>query len=163
ALLILDQQIRDAAAATDRGKRALALAIGQDEAEGKRLEATLAPSPTRRGAPPRGWPGGGEGLAPQGPGPPRGWGQTATAQAAAGGAEGARLRSSGASATRRFSDLERGRRIAQAAEAVRRLRAGPAGGLESASLADAEATLRRLRARQAEEAATDAALQALDP
>jgi hypothetical protein len=46
---------------------------------------------------------------------------------------------------------------------VRRLRAGPAGGLESASLAEAQATLRRLRARQAEEAAADAALRALDP
>ena len=42
ALLILDQQIRDAAAATARGKRALALAVAQDEAEGRRLEATLA-------------------------------------------------------------------------------------------------------------------------
>src|SRR6266536_2511548 len=42
ALLILDQQIRDAAAAIERGKRALALAIAQDEAEGKRLETTLA-------------------------------------------------------------------------------------------------------------------------
>ena len=41
ALLILDQQIRDAAAATERAKRALAIAIAQDEAEGKRLEATL--------------------------------------------------------------------------------------------------------------------------
>ena len=42
ALLILDQQIRDAGAATDRAKRALALAIAQDEAEGKRLERTLS-------------------------------------------------------------------------------------------------------------------------
>src|SRR5262245_28512207 len=42
ALLILDQQIRDSAAAIERGKRALALAIAQDEAEGKRLEATLS-------------------------------------------------------------------------------------------------------------------------
>ena len=41
ALLILDQQIRDAAAGIERSKRALALAIAQDEAEGKRLEATL--------------------------------------------------------------------------------------------------------------------------
>ncbi|HVG52328.1 MAG TPA: PspA/IM30 family protein, partial [Xanthobacteraceae bacterium] len=41
ALLILDQQIRDSAAATERAKRALALAIAQDEAEAKRLEATL--------------------------------------------------------------------------------------------------------------------------
>src|SRR3712207_5047214 len=42
ALMILDQQIRDATAAIERSKRALALAIAQDEAEGKRLEATLA-------------------------------------------------------------------------------------------------------------------------
>src|SRR5215831_21094576 len=42
ALLILDQQIRDAAAAVDRGKRALAVAIAHDESEAKRLEATLA-------------------------------------------------------------------------------------------------------------------------
>ena len=41
ALLILDQQIRDSAAAIERAKRALAIAIAQDEAEGKRLETTL--------------------------------------------------------------------------------------------------------------------------
>src|SRR5215468_2211639 len=42
ALLILDQQIRDAAAGIERSKRALAVAIAQDEAEGRRLEATLS-------------------------------------------------------------------------------------------------------------------------
>src|SRR4030095_4763323 len=36
------QQIRDAAAGIERAKRALAVAIAQDEAEGKRLETTLA-------------------------------------------------------------------------------------------------------------------------
>src|SRR5436305_13404108 len=41
ALLILDQQIRDSAAGIERAKRALAIAIAQDEAEGKRLEPTL--------------------------------------------------------------------------------------------------------------------------
>src|ERR1700751_2233947 len=41
ALLILDQQIRDSAAGIERAKRALAVAIAQDEAEGKRLETTL--------------------------------------------------------------------------------------------------------------------------
>src|SRR5690348_11908476 len=40
ALLILDQQRRDAGAAVDRSKRALGLAIASDEAEGRRLEAT---------------------------------------------------------------------------------------------------------------------------
>ena len=36
ALLILDQQIRDAAGAIERAKRALSVAIAQDEADGKR-------------------------------------------------------------------------------------------------------------------------------
>jgi len=42
ALLVLDQHIRDAAADIERAKRALALAIAQDEAEGKRLDSTLS-------------------------------------------------------------------------------------------------------------------------
>src|SRR5262245_61043173 len=41
AILILEQQIRDAAAAIERSKRALAVAIAQDDAEGKRLDTTL--------------------------------------------------------------------------------------------------------------------------
>src|SRR5205823_5892996 len=40
ALLILDQQMRDAAAAVERSKRTLALAIAQDQQEGRRLDAT---------------------------------------------------------------------------------------------------------------------------
>ena len=42
ALLIPDQQMRDAAAAVDRAKRTLALAIAQDQQEGRRLDATKA-------------------------------------------------------------------------------------------------------------------------
>src|SRR5262249_33812412 len=38
ALLILDQQMRDSAAAVERAKRALALAIAQDQQEGRRLD-----------------------------------------------------------------------------------------------------------------------------
>src|SRR5258707_12387953 len=40
ALVILDQQMRDAAAAVERSKRTLALAIAQDQQEGRRLETT---------------------------------------------------------------------------------------------------------------------------
>src|ERR1700744_4948893 len=40
ALLILDQQMRDAGANVERAKRTLALAIAQDQQEGRRLEAT---------------------------------------------------------------------------------------------------------------------------
>jgi phage shock protein A len=39
AILILDQQIRDAAGALQRGKRALATAIVHDDAERKRIES----------------------------------------------------------------------------------------------------------------------------
>src|SRR5262245_53788516 len=42
ALLILDHQILDAATGIERSKRPLAVAIAQDEPEGKRLETTLA-------------------------------------------------------------------------------------------------------------------------
>jgi phage shock protein A len=42
ALLILDQQMRDATAAVERSRRALGVAIAQDQAEAKRLEDTLA-------------------------------------------------------------------------------------------------------------------------
>src|SRR5712675_3143850 len=42
ALLILDQQMRDAAAAVERSKRTLALAIAGDQQEGRRLDATNA-------------------------------------------------------------------------------------------------------------------------
>src|SRR3954453_6982884 len=42
ALLILDQQMRDAGAAVERSKRAVALAIAGDQQEGRRLDATNA-------------------------------------------------------------------------------------------------------------------------
>ena len=58
----------------------------------------------------------------------------------------------------------RGRRIAQAAESVRRLKTGSGAFAPSGTtaLADAEATLRRLRERQAEDTAAANAFEALD-
>jgi phage shock protein A len=166
ALLILDQQIRDAAAATDRAKRALALAIAQDEAEGKRLDRTLAGIADLETRATEALAGGREDLA----------GEAADAIAlmeadrdairearTTFAREIAQMKATVASATLRLAELERGRRIAQAAEAVRRLKThgvhGPSGG---AALADAETTLKRLRERQAEDAAVSVALQALD-
>jgi phage shock protein A len=158
ALLILDQQIRDAAAATARGKKALAMAVAQDEAEGRRLEATL----TRIAAALK---AGRDDLA----------GEAAEAiafmeddrdaiaEARAGfGREAVHLRAAVANAARRLADLERGRRIAKAADAVRRLKEGPSAGMGQAALAEAETTLRRLRERQTEDAAADAALRSMD-
>jgi len=166
ALVILDQQLRDAAAATERAKRALALAIAQDEAEGKRLEATLArvvDLETRARA----------ALAARRDDLVDEAAEAiATLEADRDSIREARanfardiaqMKQTVAGATRRLAELERGRRIAQTAEAVRRLRAGgPVDASEAAALAEAEVTLRRLRAKQTEEAAAAAALQTLD-
>jgi phage shock protein A len=166
ALLILDQHIRDAAAGIERAKRALAVAIAQDEAEGKRLDSTLARIADLEDRAAAALAAGREELA------------TEAAEAIAMmeadrdairearslfAREIGRLRRDVAGASHRLNELERGRRIAHAAEAVRRLRSGgmlPDHG--ATGLAEAEATLRRLRERQAEEAAADAALQTLD-
>ena len=166
ALLVLDQHIRDAAAGIERAKRALAVAIAQDEAEGKRLEAALTRIADL------------EDRAAAALGADREELATEAAEAIAlmeadrdamqrartmFAKEIGRLRRDVAGASHRLNELERGRRIAHAAEAVRRLRAG--GVRPNASpigLAEAEATLRRLRERQADDAAADAALETLD-
>ena len=61
----------------------------------------------------------------------------------------------------RLAELERGRRIALAAESVRRLKTGHGLGTPTGAtaLADAETTLRRLRERQAEDAAAENGLR----
>jgi phage shock protein A len=167
ALLILDQQMRDAAAAVDRSKRALALAIASDQQEGRRLETTngrIADLEVRATA---ALEGGREDLARE------------AAQAIANleaerdaamtartlfAAEIARLKRHVASAEARINELDRGRRIARASEAVRSLRRS---GIEAArpfesTLPEAEATLKRLRDRQMEAQAADEALIEID-
>jgi phage shock protein A len=167
ALLILDQQIRDAAAAIERSKRALALAIAQDDAEGKRLETTLKRIADLEERAIAALAGNREDLA----------GEAAEAIAVMEAdreairearrvfsSEAGHLKATVMTAGRRLAELERGRRIALAAESVRRLKGGSvsAGIGGSAALAEAEATLKRLRARQAEDAATEAAFEILD-
>jgi phage shock protein A len=166
ALLILDQQIRDAATAVERGKRALAVAVAHDEAEGKRLEATLARLADLEERAVAALAGGREDLASEAAESiammeaDRDAVREARSTFAS---EIAHLKKATADAGRRLAELERGRRIAQAAEAVRRLKArGPVYGGGVAALSDAEATLRRLRERQAEDAAIDASLELLD-
>jgi phage shock protein A len=167
ALLILDQQIRDAAAGIERAKRALAVAIAQDEAEGKRLETTLTRIADLEERAVAALNGGNEELA------------TEAAEAiAVMEADRDALREaratfareiSGLKATvrksgQRLAELERGRRIALAAESVRRLKAGSGLATPSSTtaLADAETTLRRLRERQSEDAAAHNAYETLD-
>src|SRR5882724_4858036 len=167
ALLILDQQIRDSAVGIERAKRALAVAIAQDEAEGKRLETTLQRIADLEERAVAALNGGAEELA----------GEAAEAIAvmeadrdairearATFAREIASLKATVRKSAQRLTELERGRRIASAAESVRRLKAGSGlmvrGG--ATALADAEQTLRRLRERQAEDAAAADAYEALE-
>src|SRR5215470_4261062 len=163
AFLILDQQMRDAAAAVDRSKRTLALAIASDQQEGRRLETTntrIADLEVRASA---ALDGGREDLARE------------AAQAIANleadrdaamtartlfASEIARLKRHVVNDEARITELDRGRRIARASEAVRSLRRS---GIEAArpyesTLPEAEATLKRLRDRQIEAAAADVEL-----
>ena len=167
ALLILDQQMRDTAASLDRSKRALALAIAQDQQEGRKLEATharIADLEVRASA---ALEGGREDLAREaaeaiaGLEADRDAAMTARALFAS---EISRLKRYVTGAEVRLSELDRGRRIARAAEAVRAARRG---GMEAmrpyeATLSEAETTLRRLRERQLESEAADQALLELD-
>jgi len=167
ALLILDQQIRDGAAGIERAKRALAVAIAQDEAEGKRLETTLARIADLEERALAALNAEREDLASE-----------AAEAIAVMEADRDSIREARATFAReitglkatvrksgqRLSELERGRRIASAAESVRRLKSGHGFGTPSGTtaLVDAEATLRRLRERQAEDTAAADAYEALD-
>lgn len=164
ALPILDQQIRDVAEGVARSRRALGLAIAQDEAEARRLEGIEAQCMDLEERAVAALAGGRDDLAAE------------AAEAIAAleaerdavrearatfAAETATLRRTVADATRRLAALERGRRIAHAAEAVRRLKAGctSRSACHVHTLAEAEATLRRLREKQAQEAAAEAILE----
>jgi len=167
ALLILDQQMRDAAAAVDRSKRTLALAIAGDQAEGRRLEATndrIADLEVRATA---ALEGGREDLAREAAQAianleaDRDSAMTARALFAS---EITRLKRHVANAEARITELDRGRRLARASESVRALRRS---GIEAArpyesTLPEAEATLKRLRERQMDAQAADEALLEID-
>ena len=167
ALLILDQQMRDAASAVERSKRSLALAIAGDQQEGRRLDATNARIADLEVCATAALDGSREDLARE------------AAQAIANleadrdaamtartlfASEITRMKRQVANAEARITELDRGRRIARAAEAVRALRRG---GIEAArpyesTLPEAENTLKRLRERQIEAQAASDALIELD-
>src|SRR5437899_667417 len=167
ALLILDQQMRDATGALDRAKRALAVAIAQESQEGQRLDATRARIGDLETRAVAAIEGGRDDLASEAAEAiatleaERNASATARALFAA---EIAKLRGQVLQQEMRFSQLERGRRIARAAEAVRIARRGrvEAAPIFEGTLAEAEATLSRLRERQVEADAAEAAFEALD-
>lgn len=167
ALMILEQQVREAAAEVERSRKALALAIAQDEGEAKRaarIEARIKDLEDRAVA---ALGGGRDDLAKE------------AAEAIAGlesdlgairesrtgfSGELAKLRVSVSEAIRRLSALDRGRRMAEANETIARLRSVRVrtGAPSIGALAEAEATLTKLRARQLEDSLADSALAELD-
>src|SRR5258708_2882274 len=167
ALLILDRRLRDAAVAVERAKRTLALAIAQDQQEGRRLDATNAHIADLEIRATAALDGGREDLAREAAESiasleaDRDAAMTARTLFAS---EISRLKRHVASAEARITELDRGRRIARASEAVRALRKG---GVEAArpyesTLPEAENTLKRLRERQQEAQAASDALIELD-
>lgn len=167
ALVILDQQLRDATASLERAKRSLALAIAQDRQEGQRLDAVnaqIADLEQRVVAALEGDEGdlarrGAEAIASL----EADRDAALTARRLFAG-EIERLRAHVSQAEGRIAAVDRGRRIARAAESVRDLRRGridPARPYE-ATLSEAETTLNRLRQRQMEAVAAEEALDEID-
>ena len=167
ALIILDQHIRDAAAGLDRARRALAVAMAQDAAEVKRIGEIEARSADLERRAIAALDGGREDLAAEAAESIAGLEADKASAASAHDSfsrESRKLRNLVVNAERRIAELERGRRAARVSEAVRRLRDRGAielGG-QAGALSDAEATLKRLRQRQAEAEAADAALETLE-
>jgi len=167
ALLILDQQMRDATLALERAKKALAVAVAQESQEQQRLDATLARIADLETRTIAAIEAGREDLAAEAAE------AIATLKAERYAsltartlftAEIAKLKGHVLQQQMRFSQLERGRRIARAAEAVRVARRGRIEGapIFAGTLAEAEATLARLRERQVEADAAEEAFDALD-
>jgi phage shock protein A len=167
ALTILDQQMRDAVGALDRAKKALAIAIAQESQEGQRLDATRARIEDLEARTVAAIAAGHDNLAAEAAEAiatleaERDASLTARALFAG---EIAKLRNHVLQQQMRLSQLERGRRIARAGEAVRVARRGriEAAPIFEGTLAEAEATLSRLREHQVEADAAEAAFDALD-
>ncbi len=167
ALSLLDQQMRDSALTTDRARKALAIAIAQDKAEETKLAATRAQIAELEARAVEALKAGREDLARKAAD------NIAALEGDAQAAEKARtlfsveidkLQRHVRDQSARLAELERGRRIARAAQAVRVARRGrveEAPCLQS-TLSEAEATLARLREQQADVCAAETALDALD-
>ena len=167
ALLILDQQMRDASGTLDKAKKALAVAVAQDGQESQRLDTTRARIEDLETRAVAAIEAGRDDLATEAAEAiatleaERDASLTARAFFAA---EINKLKGHVLQQQMRFSQLERGRRIARAAEAVRVARRGRIEGapIFAGTLAEAEATLTRLREHQVEADAAETAFDAID-
>jgi phage shock protein A len=167
ALVILNQQMRDAMAALDGARKALAVAIAQESREGQRLEGTRAQIGDLETRAVAAIKAGRDDLAAEA----AEWIASLEAERDASAAaralfsdEIAKLKGHVRRQQMRLSQLEHGRRIARAAEAVRIAGRGRGAAPPSfeGTLAEAEATLSRLREHQVEADAAEAAYDALD-
>ena len=167
ALSILDQQMRDAAASVDRAKKALAIAIAQDRGEEQKLAVARAQIAELEGRAVEALKGGRDDLAEKAAesiAALEADAQAAEKARAIFGVEIAKLERHVRNQSARLAELERGRRIARAAQAVRVSRRGRVEEAPccQATLSDAEATLARLREQQTEACLAEAALDALE-
>lgn len=162
ALLILDQQMRDAASALERCRRSLALAMAQDSQEAARLEATLARIADLETRVTAAIAAGSDALALEGAQ------AIASLEAERGAAQAARAMFAGRIARwrahvrqteARMAEIDRGRRVARVSDSMLALQRGSnnAALTGEGTLAEAEATLKRLRERQNEALAADEA------
>ena len=167
ALMILDQQLRDAQAGHAGLQRALATALAEEAHEARRREAVVARIASLEERTRAALVAGKEDLATEvceaiaGLEMERDAGDQSRAAFAA---EIRRLRRAVATAGQRIAALQRGRRTARVAQAVRASRQGrmEAAPQHRATLAEAEATLSRLREQQVHAATADAFLDEID-
>ncbi|MFO1125231.1 MAG: PspA/IM30 family protein [Methylocystis sp.] len=167
ALTLLDQQMRDSAASVERAKKALALAIAQDRAEERKLAATREQMAELETRAVEALKGGREDLAAKAAeniAALEGDAQAAEKARTIFSAEIAKLERHVRGQSTRLAELERGRRIARAAESVRVMRRGRLENApcHQATLSEAETTLARLREQQTQACAAETALDALD-
>lgn len=158
ALTLIDQYLRDGAQDLEKARRALAVAKAQETAEETRITditRRIADLEERALAALN---GGREDLASDAAQAIADLEIDRTASETALGqfrSATAKLKRRVSDAERRITELDRGRRTARVSEAVRQLRAPAAlsPNAPSGALADAEATLKRLKERQAEDEA----------
>jgi phage shock protein A len=167
ALSILDQQMRDAALAIDRARKALAVAIAQDKAEERKVAGAAAQIAELEGRAVEALKAGREDLAQKAAesiAALEGDVEAATRARTIFSAEIEKLERHVRNQSSRLAELERGRRIARAAQAVRVARRGrlEEAPCHQATLSEAEATLARLREKQTEACVAEAALDALE-
>ena len=165
---ILNQQIRDCTRALEQARKALAVAMAQQEKESVHLKEVSQRIADLEGRATHALAGGDEALAEEAAEAiayleaDREAGEEAQATFAR---EGERLRKIVRNSEARLVELRRGQKIAVAADKANRLRGDEVSpdGTPAASLAEAEQTLARLRERQEDFERTIGALETLDP